>query len=79
MLVGTTMGIVRRRLERMGVPQRVHEVTPADVPSLSGAVVMNSWTPGIAVHRIGPAPVPDAPRFVDLLHQAYEAEPLTEP
>ncbi|MEU9017514.1 aminotransferase class IV family protein [Actinomadura sp. NPDC048394] len=79
MLVGTTMGIVRRRLERMGVPQRVQEVTPADVPSLSGAVVMNSWTPGIAVHRIGPAPVPEAPRFVDLLHQAYEAEPLTEP
>ncbi|KAB2381925.1 aminotransferase class IV family protein [Actinomadura montaniterrae] len=79
MLVGTTMGIVRRQLERLGVPQRVKEVTPADVPSLSGAVVMNSWTPGIAVHRIGSAPVPDAPRFLDLLHQAYEAEPLTEP
>ncbi|HEU5025390.1 MAG TPA: aminotransferase class IV family protein [Spirillospora sp.] len=79
MLVGTTMGIVRRRLDRLGVPQRVQEVTPADVPSLSGAVVMNSWTPGIAVHRIGPAPVPEAPRFVDLLHTAYQAEPLTEP
>jgi branched-subunit amino acid aminotransferase/4-amino-4-deoxychorismate lyase len=79
MLVGTTMGIVRRQLDRLGVPQRVQEVTPADVPSLAGAVVMNSWTPGIAVHRIGSAPVPEAPRFVDLLHQAYEAEPLTEP
>ena len=79
MLVGTTMGIVRRQLDRLGVPQRVQEVTPADVPALAGAVVMNSWTPGIAVHRIGSAPVPDAPRFLDLLHRAYEAEPLTAP
>ena len=79
MLVGTTMGIVRRRLDGLGVPQRVQEVTPADVPGLAGAVVMNSWTPGVAVHRIGSAPVPEAPRFLDLLHEAYKAEPLTEP
>ncbi|NUU22004.1 MAG: aminotransferase class IV family protein [Streptomycetaceae bacterium] len=79
MLVGTTMGIVRRQLHRLGVPQRVREITPDDVPALAGAVVMNSWTPGIAVHRIGSAPVPDAPRFVELLHQAYRSEPLTAP
>lgn len=40
---------------------------------------MNSWTPGVAAHRIGSVPVPDAPSFVALLHQAYEAEPLTSP
>lgn len=79
MLVGTTMGIVRRRLDGLGVPQRVREVAPADVPGLAGAVVMNSWTPGLAVHRIGSVPVPEAPRFLDLLHEAYEAEPLVEP
>ncbi|MBF6331483.1 aminotransferase class IV family protein [Nocardia transvalensis] len=78
MLIGTTMGIVRRQLDRLGVPQRVEAITPADVPSLSGAVVMNSWTPGIAVHRIGTAPLPPAPKFVDLLHRAYGSEPLTE-
>ncbi|SEG81303.1 Branched-chain amino acid aminotransferase/4-amino-4-deoxychorismate lyase [Thermomonospora echinospora] len=78
MLVGTTMGIVRRQLDRLGVPQRVQEITPADLPTLAGAVVMNSWTPGVAVHRIGSAPVPEAPRFLELLHQAYQAEPLTE-
>ncbi|SNS26513.1 aminotransferase class IV family protein [Actinomadura mexicana] len=78
MLVGTTMGIVRRQLDRLGAPQRVQQITPADLPGLAGAVVMNSWTPGVAVHRIGPAPVPAAPRFLDLLHQAYRAEPLTK-
>lgn len=76
LLTGTTMGIVRRRLEVFGVPQRVREVTVADVPSLAGAVVMNSWTPGVPVHAIGPHPVPAAPEFTALLRRAYEAEPL---
>ncbi|MEU8124362.1 aminotransferase class IV family protein [Spirillospora sp. NPDC049024] len=78
MLVGTTMGIVRRQLDRLGVLQRVQQITPADLPALAGAVVMNSWTPGVAVHQIGPTPIPEAPRFLALLHQAYEAEPLTD-
>ncbi|GAA2288834.1 aminotransferase class IV family protein [Actinomadura luteofluorescens] len=78
MLLGTTMGIVRRQLDRLGIPQRVRQVTPADVPGLAGAVVMNSWTPGVAVHQIGATHVPAAPHFLDLLHQAYQAEPLTD-
>ncbi|TDB97462.1 aminotransferase class IV family protein [Actinomadura sp. 7K534] len=77
MLTGTTMGIVRRQLDRLGFPQRVAEITPADLPTLAGAVVMNSWTPGVAVQRIGAVPVPAAPRFLELLHRAYQAEPLT--
>jgi hypothetical protein len=40
---------------------------------------MNSWTPGVAVHRIGAVTLPEAPSFVDLLHRAYRAEPLTAP
>lgn len=79
MLVGTTMGIVRRQLERLGIPQRMAEITPADLPALAGAVVMNSWTPGIAVRQIGPVPMPEAMRFLDLLHRAYQAEPLVTP
>ncbi|MEO3796598.1 aminotransferase class IV family protein [Nonomuraea sp. B10E15] len=79
MLAGTTMGIVRRQLDRLGVPQRVEEVTLAGLPALAGAVVMNSWTPGLAVHRIGAVPLPEAPSFVEVLHEAYEAEPLTAP
>ncbi|MEV6778223.1 aminotransferase class IV family protein [Streptomyces syringium] len=79
MLGGTTMGIVRRQLDRLGVPQRVEAVTLADLPASAGAVVMNSWTPGVAVHRIGSVSIPEAPSFVELLHQAYGAEPLTAP
>ncbi|WP_043633718.1 aminotransferase class IV family protein [Nonomuraea candida] len=79
MLGGTMMGIVRRQLDRLGVPQLARTVTLADLPELSGAVVMNSWTPGIAVHRIGTAPLPEAPSFVELLHDAHRAEPLVAP
>lgn len=79
MLGGITMGIVRRQLDRLGVPQRAQQVTLADLPALAGAVVMNSWTPGVAVHRIGAVPLPEAPSFLALLHRAYQAEPLTSP
>ncbi|KAA5833640.1 aminotransferase class IV family protein [Saccharopolyspora hirsuta] len=75
-LGGTAMGIVRRQLD---VPQRTAEIRPADLPGLAGAVVMNSWTPGVAVHRIDGTTVPVAPDFLELLHRAYEAEPLVAP
>lgn len=73
------MQIVRRQLARLGVPQHDRALTPADVPAMTGAVVMNSWTPGIAVRRFGAATLPDAASFVALLHRAYEAEPLVAP
>ncbi|WP_431040620.1 aminotransferase class IV family protein [Streptomyces sp. P1-3] len=79
MLGGTTMGIVRRQLDRLGVPQRDQEVTLADLPALAGGAVMNSWTPGVAVHRIGSVALPEAPAFLELLHRAYQAEPLASP
>ncbi|WP_343954331.1 aminotransferase class IV family protein [Nonomuraea longicatena] len=79
MLRGTTMGIVSRQLDHLGIPQHTREVTPDDLPSLSGAVVMNSWTPGVPVHRIGSTPLPPAPTFLETLHRAYQAEPLTTP
>jgi branched-subunit amino acid aminotransferase/4-amino-4-deoxychorismate lyase len=74
-LTGITMQIVRRQLDRLGVPQRFEEIT--DVSGLSGAVVMNSWNPGIPVGRIGDVTLPEAKPFVDLLHRAYDAEPFT--
>lgn len=79
MLTGTTMGIVRHQLDRMGVPQRTQAVTLNDVPALLGAVVMNSWTPGVPVNRIGAAALPAAPRFMELLHAAYQAEAPVAP
>ncbi len=79
MLAGTTMGIVRRQLDRLGVRQRVQPVTAADLPGLAGAAVMNSWTPGVAVSRIGAVAMPGAPGFLALLHRGYEAEELVLP
>ncbi|NUR89405.1 MAG: branched-chain amino acid aminotransferase, partial [Nonomuraea sp.] len=73
MLAGTMMNTIRRRLD---VPQVVREVRPADLPGLSGAVVMNSWTPGIPVRAIGRVALPEAEEFVSLLHDAHRAEPL---
>ncbi|MFE7135685.1 aminotransferase class IV family protein [Streptomyces sp. NPDC057638] len=79
MLLGTMMGTVRRQLDRLGVPQLSREVTPADVPALAGAVVLNSWTPGVPVSRIGDVRLPEAPSFVELLHRAHRSEPLVAP
>lgn len=79
MLEGVTMGILRRQLQRLEVPQREQEITLADLPALRGAVVMNSWTPAVAVHRIGNTALPHAPAFIELLHQAYQAEAFGAP
>ncbi|WP_116948769.1 aminotransferase class IV family protein [Jiangella endophytica] len=78
-LGGVTMGILRRRLAALGLPQRDAEVRPSDLPALAGAVVLNSWTPGVPVGRVGATPLPDAPGFVAALHEAYATEPLTAP
>ncbi|MGF6174276.1 aminotransferase class IV family protein [Ensifer sp. 4252] len=78
MLTGTTMGIVRRQLQSLGIAQRTQEIRPADLPALAG-VVMNSWTPGIAISRIDATPLRDPQAFLALLHRAHEAEPLVSP
>lgn len=73
-LDGITMQIVRRQLEHLGIQQSIRKITVADLPTLRGAVVMNSWSPGIAVARIDSVTLPDAPDFVALLHEAYASE-----
>lgn len=78
-LVGTTMGIVRRQLRRMGVGERVEAVRVSDLPALKGAVVMNSWTPGIAIRRLGSHEFATAPDFTALLHRAFANEEPVAP
>ncbi|MEW9550530.1 aminotransferase class IV family protein [Nonomuraea sp. NPDC050783] len=78
-LEGVTTAILRRRLAALDVPQHDREVTLADLAGLSGAVVMNSWTPAVPVRRIGEAELPGAPEFVALLHRAYQDEPPVSP
>jgi branched-subunit amino acid aminotransferase/4-amino-4-deoxychorismate lyase len=78
-LRGTTMGVLSRQLSRLGVAQREQDITLDDLPRLQGAVVMNSWTPGVPVNRIEAVAIPEAPSFVDVLHRAFQAEPLVAP
>jgi branched-subunit amino acid aminotransferase/4-amino-4-deoxychorismate lyase len=78
MLTGTTMGIVQRQLERLGISQRSEEVTIESLSELSGAAVMNSWTPGVAITKIGSASIPEAASFMDLLQQAWKEEPSVD-
>ncbi|AOS63910.1 aminotransferase class IV family protein [Actinoalloteichus hymeniacidonis] len=79
MLTGTTMNIVRRQLDRLGVAQRFQEITSTDLPALSGAVVMNSWTPGVAVEQIDEIGFSDNSTLLELLHRAFQVEPLAAP
>ena len=45
-LQGTMMSIIQRQLDRLGIPQRHEVITTERLRELSGAAVMNSWTPG---------------------------------
>lgn len=74
-LAGTMMGMVQRQLTRMGVPQQQRDIRPADLVGMSGAAIMNSWTPGLSLTGIGSSPIPEAQEFTRLLRQAFDAEP----
>ena len=75
LLLGTTMRIVKRQLERMGVPQRRQEIRRGDLAQFSGAAVMNSWTPGVPVTAIGEHDFPVAEALMGTLNEAWQAEP----
>ncbi|WP_338770304.1 aminotransferase class IV family protein [Massilia sp. METH4] len=79
MLAGVTMQIVRRRLAELDIPQRTQPVTLESLAAFTGAAVMNSWTPGVAVSRIGTVPLPGAEPLLAALHKAYDIEPLVAP
>lgn len=75
MLKGTMMGIIQRQLERLDIPQRLEAITFERLGELSGAAVMNSWTPGIPVTAFASNVIAEAKPFISLLHKAYKAEP----
>ncbi len=75
LLPGVTMGIIRRQLGELNIPQREQVVDIGDLSGLHGAAVMNSWTPGIGVNAIASVPLPLSARFIEILHSAYAREP----
>ncbi|MFB2733814.1 aminotransferase class IV family protein [Shewanella mangrovisoli] len=78
-LKGTMMGIIQRQLERLNIPQRHEAITFKRLGELSGAAVMNSWTPGIPITTIASNIIEEKKSFISLLHKAYEAEPANLP
>ncbi len=74
-LAGVTMQVLARRLEAQGVPQRTPEIREDDLTADMQAVVMNSWSPAVAVARIGEHVLAPADTLVPLLHAAYADEP----
>lgn len=77
-LTGVTMGVLQRQLKTLDVPQREVAVTPDMLGGFAGAVVMNSWTPGVSITLIGETAIPAAPQLLELLHTAYQREPEVE-
>lgn len=74
-LPGVTMQILARRLDALGVSQRMDEVRAGELDGSLAAAVMNSWSPGIPVVRIGDRPLRHDPEFLRVLHAAYAEEP----
>ncbi|RZM85429.1 aminotransferase class IV [Pseudoalteromonas rubra] len=74
-LQGTMMSMLQRQLRILNIEQRTEPVTLASLPSLRGAVVMNSWTPGVAVAEISGHRLSESESLRTLLQRAYEAEP----
>ena len=75
-LRGITMQIVERQLEKIGVGSRIEEIHLEDIKRISGAALMNSWTPCVPVRSIGSIDVPTSDEFAKKLHAAYQAEPM---
>ncbi|GAA4714844.1 Branched-chain amino acid aminotransferase/4-amino-4-deoxychorismate lyase [Promicromonospora umidemergens] len=75
-LAGVTMQILDRRLRALSIPQQTRDVPCDELGGHFSAVVMNSWTPGISIARIGDTPLGQDAEFVRLLHSAHDDEPL---
>ncbi|MDG4798184.1 aminotransferase class IV family protein [Micromonospora sp. WMMD1082] len=78
-LPGVTMQIITRQLQNVGVRQQTREIRRADLNKDMAAVIMNSWTPAIPVSRLGDRQLANDANFTQLLHDAYQSEPSTQP
>ncbi len=75
-LTGVTMQILERRLRVLGIVQHKRDVRPDEIGEHLSAAVMNSWTPGIPIARIGDSLLGQDAEFMRLLRSAYGNEPL---
>lgn len=78
-LTGVTMQILVRQLRARGIRQETREINRDELSADLAAVVMNSWTPGITVARIGDHHLAQDSTFTRLLHDAYGDEAPIRP
>lgn len=76
MLDGITQQLLRRGLDRLGVPSRTHPVPLADALDQRSAFLCNSGTPGRPIAGIDDTVLTVDPDLTGLLVQAYETNPL---
>ena len=75
-LTGVTMQLLQRQLSALDVDQKTKPIYRNESLGQLAGVVMNSWTPGVAIARIGDQRLVADTAFTSLLHSAYLREHL---
>lgn len=78
-LVGAAMRTLARRLDVRGIPQRTLDVRSSELTDRLAGVVMNPWTPGVSIARIGEHVLARDPALVRLSHDVHADEPPLRP
>lgn len=73
-LTGITMQLLQRQLSALGVNQKTQPIYRSESLGQLAGVVMNSWTSGVAIARIGDQRLIVDTAFTSLLHSAYQRE-----
>jgi branched-subunit amino acid aminotransferase/4-amino-4-deoxychorismate lyase len=78
MLKGTTMVLLQIAMTMNGVPWSLRPVAQADLPSLTGAVTVNSTCPAQPIAWLDNQPFPESDRLSALLSDTWKSVPYDE-
>lgn len=73
-LDGITQQIARQQISLVGIQQESLPVPVAHISPQWSAAIMNSWSPGIPVSRIGNVNLSEGTPLLEILHQAHAAD-----
>ncbi|WP_410659164.1 aminotransferase class IV family protein [Amycolatopsis sp. lyj-112] len=77
-LDGIAQQLVRKGLDRNGIPQETRDVRPADLPKFNATFLTNSESVGWPVASVDDVELPFAPETTRILTEAYESNPWDE-
>lgn len=77
-LDGISQQLVRKGLERTGIPQLTRDVHPSDLPKLDATFLTNSESVGWPVASVDDVELPFDPKITRILTEAYESNPWDE-